>query len=116
MSKRDWSSDVCSSDLSEFYHMSQNTAQVLNEAKQSNRRIIAVGTTSTRTLETIARDNNGTFVQSSGWTDIFIYPPYKYQAIDGLVTNFHLPKSSLIMLVIALAGRKTVLSAYEEAI
>jgi len=101
---------------SEFYHMSQNTAQVLNEAKQSNRRIIAVGTTSTRTLETIARDNNGTFVQSSGWTDIFIYPPYKYQAIDGLVTNFHLPKSSLIMLVSALAGRKTVLSAYEEAI
>jgi len=101
---------------SEFYHMSQNTAQVLNEAKQSNQRIIAVGTTSTRTLETIARDNNGTFVQASGWTDIFIYPPYKYQAIDGLITNFHLPKSSLIMLVSALAGRKAVLSAYEEAI
>src|SRR5690625_598750 len=100
----------------EFYQMSKETADILTKTKLNNDRIISVGTTSTRTLETIARDNNGTFVESSGWTDIFIYPPYEYQAIDGLVTNFHLPKSSLIMLVSALAGRKTVLSAYEEAI
>lgn len=101
---------------SEFYYMSQDTADTLTRAKENNQRIIAVGTTSTRTLETIARDNHGTFVKASGWTNIFIYPPYKFQAIDGLITNFHLPKSSLIMLVSAFAGREAVLNAYHEAI
>lgn len=101
---------------SEFYHMSQKTSEVLSKAKKNNQRIIAVGTTSIRTLETIARDNNGTFSEASGWTDIFIYPPYEFQAIDGLITNFHLPKSSLIMLISAFAGTNTILAAYNEAI
>lgn len=101
---------------SEFYHMSQKTADVLTKTRENNQRIITVGTTSTRTLETIARDNDGSFVEKSGWTDIFIYPPYQFKAIDGLVTNFHLPKSSLIMMISAFAGRETILSAYEEAI
>ncbi|MCG5104246.1 tRNA preQ1(34) S-adenosylmethionine ribosyltransferase-isomerase QueA [Oceanobacillus alkalisoli] len=100
----------------EFYHMPEETAATLNEVKQSNGRIISVGTTSTRTLETIARDHNGKFVATSGWTDIFIYPPYTFQAIDGLITNFHLPKSTLIMLISALAGRDKVLNAYKEAV
>ncbi len=101
---------------SEFYRMSQKASESLNNAKAEGRRIISVGTTSTRTLETIARDNNGAFVETSGWTDIFIYPPYQYQAIDGLITNFHLPKSTLIMLVSALAGKDEVLHAYREAV
>lgn len=101
---------------SEFYHMSKETAEKLNNVKAAGGRIISVGTTSTRTLETIARDNDGIFAEASGWTDIFIYPPYEYKAIDGLVTNFHLPKSTLIMLVSALAGRENVLSAYREAV
>lgn len=101
---------------SEFYHMSQKTADILTKTRENNQRIITVGTTSTRTLETIARDNDGSFVEKSGWTDIFIYPPYQFKAIDGLVTNFHLPKSSLIMMISAFAGRETILSAYEEAI
>lgn len=100
----------------EFYHMSEETAATLNEVKQSNGRIISVGTTSTRTLETIARDNNGEFISTSGWTDIFIYPPYTFRAIDGLITNFHLPKSTLIMLISAFAGRDKVLDAYREAV
>ncbi|RAK17304.1 S-adenosylmethionine--tRNA ribosyltransferase-isomerase [Anoxybacillus vitaminiphilus] len=100
----------------EFYQMTEGTARLLNEVKQKGGRIIAVGTTSTRTLETIASKHNGTFVAESGWTDIFIYPGYEFKAIDGMVTNFHLPKSTLIMLVSALAGRENVLRAYEEAV
>ncbi|GAB3050345.1 tRNA preQ1(34) S-adenosylmethionine ribosyltransferase-isomerase QueA [Virgibacillus ainsalahensis] len=100
----------------EFYHMSKETAETLTSVKENNGRIISVGTTSTRTLETITRDNNGEFVESSGWTDIFIYPPYEFNAIDGLITNFHLPKSTLIMLVSALTDRETILQAYKEAV
>src|SRR5699024_131614 len=100
----------------EFYHMSQETAETLTKVKKNNGRIISVGTTSTRTLETIARDNNGAFKASSGWTDIFIYPPYEFKAIDGLITNFHLPKSTLLMLVSALADKDSILKAYKEAV
>ncbi|ASN05119.1 tRNA preQ1(34) S-adenosylmethionine ribosyltransferase-isomerase QueA [Virgibacillus necropolis] len=101
---------------SEFYHMTAETAETLKAVKKNNGRIISVGTTSTRTIETIARDNDGEFVASSGWTDIFIYPPYNFQAIDGLITNFHLPKSTLIMLVSALVDRVSILRAYNEAV
>ncbi|RDW21682.1 tRNA preQ1(34) S-adenosylmethionine ribosyltransferase-isomerase QueA [Oceanobacillus chungangensis] len=101
---------------SEFYQMTNETAKLLNQTKASGGRIISVGTTSTRTLETIARDNQGTFKESSGWTNIFIYPPYQFKAIDGLITNFHLPKSTLIMLVSALVDRETILEAYKEAV
>jgi S-adenosylmethionine:tRNA ribosyltransferase-isomerase len=101
---------------SEFYHMTEETATQLNRVKANGGRIISVGTTSTRTLETIARDHDGTLQAASGWTDIFIYPPYQVKAIDGLITNFHLPKSTLIMLVSAFAGKSFVLEAYQEAI
>ena len=100
---------------SEFYQMSKEVADTLNKAKANNQRIISVGTTSTRTLETIM-SKYGSFVETSGWTDIFIYPGYKFKAIDGLITNFHLPKSTLIMLVSAFAKREIILSAYEEAV
>ncbi|MEK5441690.1 tRNA preQ1(34) S-adenosylmethionine ribosyltransferase-isomerase QueA [Fredinandcohnia sp. FSL W7-1320] len=100
---------------SEFYQMTEETANLLNEVKRNGGKIISVGTTSTRTLETIVK-NNGKFVESSGWTNIFIYPGYQYEAIDGLITNFHLPKSTLIMLVSALAGRENILHAYNEAV
>ncbi|KFZ43913.1 S-adenosylmethionine:tRNA ribosyltransferase-isomerase [Anoxybacillus flavithermus] len=100
----------------EFYQMTEQTAQLLNDVKAKGGRIIAVGTTSTRTLETIASRHDGMFVAESGWTDIFIYPGYTFRAIDGMITNFHLPKSTLIMLVSALAGREHVLRAYEEAV
>nr|C5D5E6.1 RecName: Full=S-adenosylmethionine:tRNA ribosyltransferase-isomerase; AltName: Full=Queuosine biosynthesis protein QueA [Geobacillus sp. WCH70] len=100
----------------EFYQMTEETARLLNEVRQQGGRIIAVGTTSTRTLETIASKHNGAFVAESGWTDIFIYPGYEFKAIDGLVTNFHLPKSTLIMLVSALAGRENILRAYNAAV
>lgn len=100
----------------EFYQMTEETARLLNEVRQQGGRIIAVGTTSTRTLETIASKHNGVFVAESGWTDIFIYPGYEFKAIDGLVTNFHLPKSTLIMLVSALAGRENILRAYNVAV
>ncbi|KYD32848.1 tRNA preQ1(34) S-adenosylmethionine ribosyltransferase-isomerase QueA [Parageobacillus toebii] len=100
----------------EFYQMTEKTARLLNEVRQQGGRIIAVGTTSTRTLETIASRHNGAFVAESGWTDIFIYPGYEFKAIDGLVTNFHLPKSTLIMLVSALAGRENILRAYNVAV
>jgi S-adenosylmethionine:tRNA ribosyltransferase-isomerase len=100
----------------EFYQMTEETARLLNEVRQQGGRIIAVGTTSTRTLETIASRHNGAFVAESGWTDIFIYPGYEFKAIDGLVTNFHLPKSTLIMLVSALAGRENILRAYNVAV
>ncbi|MGM8364692.1 tRNA preQ1(34) S-adenosylmethionine ribosyltransferase-isomerase QueA [Virgibacillus sp. W0181] len=100
----------------EYYHISQQTADDLNATKRQGGKIIAVGTTTTRTLETIARDNNGKLKASSGWTDIFIYPPYSFRAIDGLVTNFHLPKSTLIMLVSSFAGKNEILQAYKEAV
>ncbi len=101
---------------SEFYQMTEGTARLLNDIKDKGGKIVSVGTTSTRTLETIASANNGQFKESSGWTDIFIFPGYTYKAIDGLITNFHLPKSTLIMLVSALAGRENVLNAYCEAV
>jgi len=101
---------------SEFYMMSKETANTLTEIRDNGGRIISVGTTSTRTLETITRDNNGEFVESSGWTDIFIYPGFEFRAIDGLITNFHLPKSTLIMLVSAFSDREFILKAYNEAV
>lgn len=100
---------------SEFYQMSEETANILNQAKEEGRRIIAVGTTSTRVLETVMQHHKK-FLSCSGNTDIFIYPGYEFQAIDSLITNFHLPKSTLIMLISALAGREHVLHAYEEAV
>lgn len=100
---------------SEYYTMSKNVALKLNEAKKEKRRIIAVGTTSTRTLETIMKKYK-VFKECSGWTDIFIYPGYKFEAIDGLITNFHLPKSTLVMLVSAFSSKEIILNAYREAI
>lgn len=100
---------------SEFYSMSNNTAKILNEAKKMNKRIISVGTTTTRTLETIYNLYDE-FRECNGWTDIFIYPGYKFKAIDSLITNFHLPKSTLLMLVSALAGKEKILNAYNEAV
>lgn len=100
----------------EFYQMTEGTARLLNEVREQGGRIISVGTTSTRTLETIARDHDGKFREASGWTDIFIYPGFDWKAIDGMITNFHLPKSTLIMLVSALAGRENVLNAYNTAV
>ena len=100
---------------SEFYEMSKETADVLNKAKKENRRIIAVGTTTTRTLETIMNLYNE-FKECSGWTDIFIYPGYEFKAIDSLITNFHLPKSTLVMLVSAFSSKENILNAYKEAV
>ncbi len=100
---------------SEFYSMSKETAELLNKTHQSGKKIIAVGTTSTRTLETIANKYEK-FIECSGWTNIFIYPGYKFKAIDNLITNFHLPKSTLVMLVSALAGRENILNAYKIAV
>lgn len=90
-------------------------AETINETKKNGGRIIAVGTTSTRTLETVA-DENGMLRACSGWTDIFIYPGYKFKAIDGLITNFHLPESTLLMLVSALYSREKILEAYKVAV
>lgn len=101
---------------SEYYIMNKETADILNKAKEEKRRIIAVGTTSTRTLETIATNNNGKFIETSGNTNIFIYPGYEFKAVDCLITNFHLPKSTLLMLVSALAGKDNIFKAYKEAI
>lgn len=100
---------------SEYYQMTKDVARVLNETRKNNHKIIAVGTTTTRTLETIM-SNNKEFVESSGWTDIFIYPGYKFKGIDNLITNFHLPKSTLVMLVSALAGKDNILNAYKVAV
>lgn len=100
---------------SEYYTMSEEVALKLNKAKSEGRRIIAVGTTSTRTLETVI-SRYGEFRECSGWTNIFIYPGYKFGAIDGLITNFHLPKSTLIMLVSAFANKEIVMNAYKEAV
>jgi len=101
---------------SEYYIMTDETAKILNDAKDEGRRIIAVGTTSTRTLETIASNNDGRFVSCSGDTSIFIYPGYEFKGIDCLITNFHLPKSTLVMLVSALSSKEIILNAYQEAI
>ncbi|PTE68357.1 tRNA preQ1(34) S-adenosylmethionine ribosyltransferase-isomerase QueA [Staphylococcus devriesei] len=100
---------------SEYYQMTQQTADLLNQTKEQGHRIISVGTTSTRTLETIRRDYDK-FVAVSGWTDIFIYPGFEYKAIDGLITNFHLPKSTLVMLVSAFSSRENILNAYNKAV
>lgn len=100
---------------SEYYSMTAETADILNEAKNDGHRIISVGTTSTRTLETVMRDY-GAFKEASGFTDIFIYPGFKYEAVDVLITNFHLPKSSLVMLVSAFSSKDMVLKAYEHAV
>ena len=100
---------------SEFYMMSKETAENLNKAKKEGRRIIAVGTTSTRTLETIM-NLYGEFKACSGWTEIFIYPGFEFKGIDALITNFHLPKSTLVMLVSAFAGKEKIMNAYNEAV
>ncbi len=100
---------------SEFYMVSEEAADKINRAKKEGRRVIAVGTTSTRTLEA-ASDEEGFLKETSGWTEIFIYPGYRFKVIDGLITNFHLPESTLIMLVSALAGREHVLNAYQAAV
>ncbi len=100
---------------SEYYHLDKENADIINETKKRGNKIIAVGTTSTRTLETIG-DENGFVREQSGWTDIFIYPGYKYRVIDELITNFHLPESTLIMLVSALAGKENVMNAYNTAV
>lgn len=100
---------------SEFYHMSKEAADILNNAKKNNKRIIAVGTTSTRTLETIMSKYN-CFKETSGWTDIFIYPGYTFKAIDAQITNFHLPKSTLIMLISAFASKELIMKAYSIAV
>ncbi len=100
---------------SEFYILNEENADIINETKRRGNRVISVGTTSTRTLETIA-DENGLVKAQSGWTNIFIYPGYKFKIIDNLITNFHLPESTLIMLVSTLAGREHVLAAYNEAV
>ncbi len=100
---------------SEFYQIEKEAADKINHAKESGGRIICVGTTSCRTIESAA-DENGHLEPCSGWTEIFIYPGYKFKVLDGLITNFHLPESTLIMLVSALAGKEHVLAAYEEAV
>lgn len=100
---------------SEFYIMDSNTADILNESKEKGRRIISVGTTTTRTLETIYK-LYGCFKPCQGYTDIFIYPGFKFQAIDGLITNFHLPKSTLLMLVSAFASKDIIMNAYKCAV
>ena len=100
---------------SEYYQVTKEAADMINHAHDTGHKVIAIGTTSTRTLETVA-DENGRMHEAGGWTKIFIYPGYKFKIIDGLVTNFHLPKSTLIMLVSALSGRDHILNAYKEAV
>lgn len=100
---------------SEFYMIEKEAAEKINAAKAAGKRVIAVGTTSTRTLEAAAAAD-GTIQAASGWTDIFIYPGYRFKVIDALITNFHLPESTLVMLVSAFAGREQVLGAYEQAV
>lgn len=101
---------------SEFYQLSEETAEILNETKRNGGRVIAVGTTSIRTLETIANKFDGKIEADSGWTDIFIKPGYTFKFVDAFLTNFHLPKSTLIMLVSAFAGREFILEAYHHAV
>src|SRR5690606_21447953 len=101
---------------SEFYSISEEAAETINRVKRNGGNVIAVGTTSTRTLETVALKYDGEIRAEQGWTTIFIYPGYEFKCIDGLITNFHLPKSTLVMLVSSLAGKETILHAYEKAI
>lgn len=100
---------------SEFCIMPKETAEIINQTKSAGGRVIAVGTTSSRTIESFANED-GTMNETSGWTDIFIYPGYRFKCVDALITNFHLPESTLIMLVSALAGRENVLNAYNVAV
>ena len=108
--------DVLEHDMhSEYYLVTQEAADKINRAKENGHRVITVGTTSTRTIESVA-DENGRMKEASGWTKIFIYPGYKFKVVDNLITNFHLPESTLIMLVSALAGKENVLNAYKCAV
>lgn len=100
---------------SEFYTLSEETAEILNEAKKEGRRIIAVGTTSIRTLEAVYQ-KNGKICADSGWTDIFIYPGFEFKVVDAIITNFHLPKSTLIMLIAAFTSKEIILNAYNDAV
>lgn len=100
---------------SEFYQISKETADLINETKKNNKRIISTGTTTTRTLESVYK-KNGQIKEDSGWTDIFIYPGFEFNVIDCQITNFHLPKSTLIMLVSALASKEIILDAYKDAV
>ena len=100
---------------SEYYNVTETAAKMINDTKKNGGRIIAVGTTSTRTLESVA-DENGIIHPGCGNTEIFIYPGYKFKAIDCLITNFHLPESTLLMLVSALAGKEHIMAAYKEAV
>lgn len=100
----------------EYYEITATDAALIEQCRQSGGRVIAVGTTSARTLESVARAHDGKIVASSGWTDIFIYPGYRFHVLDGLLTNFHLPKSSLLMLVSAFADRELIMRAYSHAI
>ncbi len=100
---------------SEFYVIDKENADIINRTKKNGGRVISVGTTSTRVVETVA-DTDGTLCASSGWTDIFIYPPYKFKCIDGLITNFHLPESTLLMLVSAFSTKEIIMNAYSEAV
>ncbi|MEJ6952042.1 tRNA preQ1(34) S-adenosylmethionine ribosyltransferase-isomerase QueA [Natronospora cellulosivora (SeqCode)] len=99
----------------EYYQLEESTADLINEKKEMNKRIVAVGTTSTRTLEAIASEK-GKIEPAKGWTDIFIYPGFEFKVVDALITNFHLPKSTLMMLISAFAGKEKVMSAYEKAV
>lgn len=101
---------------SEFYRITKETADLINETKRKGGRIVSVGTTSTRTLESVAQKFDGELQEDSGWTDIFIFPGYEFKAVDGLITNFHLPKSTLVMLVSALSSRDHILNAYKQAV
>ena len=100
---------------SEFFQIEEEAATKINQAKDTGKKVICVGTTSCRTVESAA-DETGHLKACSGWTEIFIYPGYKFKVLDSLITNFHLPESTLVMLVSALAGREHVLVAYEEAV
>jgi len=100
---------------SEYYTMSKETADIINKTKENGGKVIAVGTTSCRTLETIG-DENGKVKETSGWTDIFMYPGYKFKIVDRLITNFHLPQSTLLMLVSAFSRRENIMNAYKEAV
>ena len=100
---------------SEFCMISKETADVINETKRNGGRVICVGTTSCRTLESLAGED-GTFEERSAWTEIYLYPGYRFKTMDALITNFHLPESTLVMLVSAFAGREAVLNAYNEAV
>lgn len=100
---------------SEFYMIDKEAAEIINETKKNGGRVISVGTTSTRTLESVA-DTQGFVREASGWTQIFIYPGYTFKCVDALITNFHLPESTLLMLVSALSSREMILNAYETAV